>query len=155
MSKYIITYIAGGRVGISLQSNANNVGVYQSNNTIYDNRIVGCLRNFEFLNNVTGWTNNKISNNYSFIYDNESVHANAYSPKGVNWEINYFNSNLIAGNAAIDAKINEVSIAEENTFNFLEAGNVGIELFRFSDEEVAVEDQISTGKVKNVSIGEI
>ena len=124
-------YLAGGLVGISLLSNANNVGVYQSNNEIYNNRIIDCTNNFEFNQVDPKWRNNKIYGNYSFIYTKGLNHANNYLPSGVTWTANYFNS-AVSGNAATNAHINKVWLSKNSGWQTLNPGSVTTALFNFT-----------------------
>lgn len=99
-------YLAGGRVGIWLECNSNQYGVYQVNNKIHDNVIVDCDRNFWIHQAVTGWTGNEIYNNYSFLFTSGFVHYYAdSSPIGVTFSGNHYNTlvNTPAGNAATGA----------------------------------------------------
>jgi parallel beta-helix repeat protein len=146
-------YIAGGYTGISLHSNANDVGVYQNNVEIYNNTIVDCAKNFEFLNVDPKWNNIKIYNNYSFIFDELSenlIHVNNPSPDGVEWSDNFWNL-PVSGNAAHNENTTDVSLIKVSGWRSLEAGEVGISSFSFTGD-VKTQPASSVTKVSNVRI---
>jgi len=129
-------YVAGALNGIGLGNNGsgNTPPVYQHDNNIYGNIIVDCEHNFYFGANVSGWTDNYIYSNYSFIFDDASeglVHSSNYSPYGVTWddadggEGNFFNS-AVTGNAndADNPATNAYTMTKDTGWRTLTPGDV-------------------------------
>jgi parallel beta-helix repeat protein len=147
-------FLAGGRVGIWLQSNSDNVGVYQKNNKIYNNRIVDCDRNIWIQGATEGWSGNEIYNNYSFIFTPGLSHIyGSTSPPGVAWEGNHYNSK-VTGNAAYKAKFNGKTLIKKTGWRNLPYGTVTSQMFNFVGEGES-EGQllpVSLEKVKNVTV---
>jgi len=123
--------VAGGSSGIALMSNSNDIGVYQSNNKIYQNIIVDCNKNFYFERPVDGWTGNEIYDNISMTKSAESVHSNVFSPPGVTWGRNYFDD-PVSGNAG-DKAIVGVVLAKQSGWRSLPAGEVNESFFALTD----------------------
>jgi parallel beta-helix repeat protein len=75
----------------------------QSNNTFTENTIVDSeIANFVFWKSKTGWDGNVVSDNSSWIVNTSGAHSTPFSPVGVNWSNNKFNSN-VTGSAANSA----------------------------------------------------
>ena len=147
-------FLAGGSSGVFLLSNSNDIGVYQSGNVIYNNRIIDCTENFRFHKTDPQWSGNQIYGNYSFVTTEGFVQSNSYSPPGVTWTGNYFNSS-VSGNAAINSHINKVFLSKETGWRSLPEGGVNASIFKFTNENGAALAQpgmITPAIVSNVRL---
>jgi len=123
-------FVAGGSVGISLMSNSNDLGVYQVDNKIHDNIVVDCDANFRFERMVAQCTGNEIKNNISYVTTSGCAHTTMYSPPGVVWSKNNFNT-PVSGNAATDAYIGVV-LSKLSGWRNLPAGGVDKSYFKLT-----------------------
>ena len=140
-------YLAGGSSGIWLNNLGKDFGYYQSNNIIYGNRIVDCNENFRFHHTNEGWEGNEVYNNYSFVFSDEALHSNNFSPPGVNWKGNFFNTE-VSGNAAQNVRINEISLKRETGWRSLKPRDLTRSWFEFTGEN----ERGALSKIANVII---
>ena len=125
-------YLAGGSCGISLISNSNDIGLFQSYNIVSDNVIVDCDYNFSFRKNTSGWEGNVFKNNVSQIFTPGMKHIDNDSPYGVTWETNFFNTS-VSGEASKSADYLTV-LSKTSDWRSLPAGAVNISFFNFTKE---------------------
>jgi parallel beta-helix repeat protein len=114
-------FIANTKYGIALLSGCDSF--VQTNNKIYDNRIIGCGYNFRFADDA-GWSGNEVYNNVSLNFSDgvrTSRHSNDYSPSGVTWSANNF-SGSVSGNAAINARIYIPELNKSSGWHSIEPG---------------------------------
>jgi parallel beta-helix repeat protein len=131
-------YLAGGGTGILIQCNGNDTGTFQVNNEIYNNRIVDCDRNIRIYQAVTGWENNEIYNNYSYIFTSGLVHVYGdLSPIGVTWSGSHYNTDIVSvsGNAADTAVFDDPDLVNDSGWrDSLVPGSVTRDDFLFVGE---------------------
>lgn len=130
--------IAGAKTGIWLTNASNDLGVYQKNNKIFNNRIVDCDRNIWVNKAVVGWTGNEIYNNYSFLFTAGFVHVYAdESPIGVTWYGNHYNTAIdgVSGNAATAAVYDDPDLVKTTVWRSLPVdGSVDSTWWAFTSE---------------------
>ena len=97
------------------------------------------------MDDLIGWKNNLVNNNYSFVYSTGSNHTNATTWPGVTWDGNFFNS-TVKGDAANNAKIKEVELKIRNGWRSIKPGSLDISRFELTREMLSERPK----KVSNV-----
>lgn len=122
-SKIYGNLIAGGRVGITLQDSSGALNCGQDDNLIYNNTIVDCQTNFNFLGDDASWSGNEVKNNISWtVTAGDSNHSNDYSPSGVTWSHNNFDES-VSGNAATNAVIDDPKLTKTSGWRSISPGS--------------------------------
>jgi parallel beta-helix repeat protein len=118
-------YIAGCGRGIGIMNDGIVHGdeYAQNDNNVYNNRIVDNEQNFYFATNDPAWSNNQFYDNYSFILTSNFVHSNNYSPYGVSWNNNFWNT-PVSGNAVTNQNTANVELIKTTGWRDLQPGQV-------------------------------